>query len=197
MKKRQGREVGMNRAATSREELLGIARKIAFTEGLSQLNIRRVAAQSGVAVGTVYNYFASKAELIVGVMEDFWKEIIHENFCHYEDEKDFLPFYHTIYGKLYGNLQRFEEDFINQLAFLSEQERQKGKQMEALYLSHMKDGMEMVLEQDPNVRNDLWTDTFTKTRFINFVLEYTMRMLRNGQEDSSFFEQVLSKIIYS
>ncbi|MFR4439841.1 MAG: TetR/AcrR family transcriptional regulator [Hungatella sp.] len=38
---------------------------------IGKLSIRRLASESGIAIGTVYNYFPSKADLIAEVLEDF------------------------------------------------------------------------------------------------------------------------------
>ena len=50
----------MKKSATSKEELLAIAKEIAGREGIGNLNIRRLASESGIAIGTVYNYYPSK-----------------------------------------------------------------------------------------------------------------------------------------
>ena len=60
----------MKKSATSKEELLAIAKEIAGREGIGNLNIRRLASESGIAIGTVYNYYPSKGDLIGAVMED-------------------------------------------------------------------------------------------------------------------------------
>ena len=51
-----------------RQTLLSAARTLLLREGYAALTIRRVAAISGIAVGTVYNYFPSKELLAAAVM---------------------------------------------------------------------------------------------------------------------------------
>ena len=58
----------MNKSATSKEALLEIARDISYREGISKVSIRRLASESGVAIGTVYNYYPSKADLVAEIM---------------------------------------------------------------------------------------------------------------------------------
>ena len=56
-----------------RDIILAEAKDIAIKEGITKINIRSVAKNSGIAIGTVYNYFPSKGDLLVAVIEDFWE----------------------------------------------------------------------------------------------------------------------------
>jgi AcrR family transcriptional regulator len=56
------------RSAT-RDALLAAAAEVFERKGAGNVRIEDVAAAAGVAVGTVYNYFADRAELVDAVME--------------------------------------------------------------------------------------------------------------------------------
>ena len=58
------------------ERLIAEARKQIEQSGYSAMTIRSVAAGCGVGVGTVYNYFQSKDELLATYMLDDWKSCI-------------------------------------------------------------------------------------------------------------------------
>ena len=55
----------MNTVVTSREQILGAAKEIAALEGVAQISIRGVAKACGVSVGSIYNYFPTKSELVI------------------------------------------------------------------------------------------------------------------------------------
>ena len=57
-------EVPMNTIVTSKEEILKTSRALIQEQGWSAVSIRSVAAACGVSVGSIYNYFDSKAELV-------------------------------------------------------------------------------------------------------------------------------------
>ncbi|MBE6972256.1 MAG: TetR/AcrR family transcriptional regulator [Ruminococcaceae bacterium] len=61
-----------------RVRLLQEAQKQITTGGYSAMTIRSVAKTCRVAVGTVYNYFSSKDELIASVMLERWKHCIQQ-----------------------------------------------------------------------------------------------------------------------
>ena len=67
----------MNAAVTSRQDILEACRQLVRTDGWDAVNIRTVAAACGVAVGSIYNYFGSKAELVSATVESVWCDIFH------------------------------------------------------------------------------------------------------------------------
>lgn len=62
-----------NRPVISKEQILDVAYEIATTKGLGALSIRAVAAACGVAVGTVYNSYPTKSDLVNDVVGRFWQ----------------------------------------------------------------------------------------------------------------------------
>lgn len=56
-----------------REQLLAEARRQIAQCGYSQITVRSVAGECGLAVGTVYNYFKSKEMLVASVMAQDWQ----------------------------------------------------------------------------------------------------------------------------
>lgn len=59
-----------------KENLLQEAKRQVFEIGYSSVTIRSVASACGIGVGTVYNYFESKDELIAGFMLEDWGECL-------------------------------------------------------------------------------------------------------------------------
>ena len=72
----------LNMAVTSREEILAVCREIVAEEGLSSVNMRLVASRCNIALGSVYNYFPSKSELLLATIESVWMDIFHMNGQH-------------------------------------------------------------------------------------------------------------------
>lgn len=67
----------MNKVVTSKDEILHRSQELIRERGLSAISIRSVAAACGVSVGSVYNYFDSKAELVSAAVESVWREIFN------------------------------------------------------------------------------------------------------------------------
>ena len=58
--------------ANLRENIPAEARRLLSERGYSGLSLRELADRCGVAVGTLYNYYPSKAALIARLMLEDW-----------------------------------------------------------------------------------------------------------------------------
>ena len=67
----------MNKIITSEEAILSACREFVAESGLQSINIRDVAKKCGVSIGSIYNYFPTKSDLIVATIESIWKEIMN------------------------------------------------------------------------------------------------------------------------
>jgi len=97
----------MNINVTSREALVTAAREIARTESLSKISIRRVASVCGISVGAIYNYFPTKSELMLAVIEDFWRSAFHSMGDDLFKEKNFCLFIKGVYERYTVMYRRF------------------------------------------------------------------------------------------
>ncbi|MCF0136396.1 MAG: TetR/AcrR family transcriptional regulator [Lachnospiraceae bacterium] len=61
-----------------REQIISTGRVILQEEGYKALNMRRIADECQIAVGTVYNYFSSKEILSASVMLTDWQEYLED-----------------------------------------------------------------------------------------------------------------------
>lgn len=57
----------------AREKIMANAKKRLFENGYQHLSLRDVAKESGIATGTIYNYFANKDYLIASIMLEDWE----------------------------------------------------------------------------------------------------------------------------
>ncbi len=61
-----------------REELISEVRRELEEYGYSALTVRSIAQECNVGVGTVYNYFPSKDELVAAVVFEDWKKAVED-----------------------------------------------------------------------------------------------------------------------
>ena len=59
----------------SKEKILIFSREIVAEEGLNALSIRKLASRCDLAVGSIYNYFPSKDDLLIETIESVWEDI--------------------------------------------------------------------------------------------------------------------------
>ncbi len=60
----------------ARGSILSTARTLLAQEGYESLNMRTIAGASGIATGTVYNYFRAKDEIVFALMNEDWNRAL-------------------------------------------------------------------------------------------------------------------------
>lgn len=178
-----------------KEIILSKAKEIAETQGISKINIRSVARDSGVSIGTVYNYFPSKGDLLVAVIEDFWEEGFSNIDWKSFEHNDFYTNLEKIYHILYHYLYKFKENWLEQLSLLKAQEKLIGIQKQNEYFVKICKRIEDLMDRDNNFRQYPWTKDFSKENIAEFIFENMLIMLRKEVSDISLFIDILKKIM--
>ena len=186
----------MNHAAASRDALLDAAERIVSDEGFEALSIRRLAAECGVAVGTVYNYFASKSELVVAVIEHFWRSMLHGAVCAPPPHQRFTAYLCELYAALLDRVGRCRDGLLLRMASLSDEQRAMGLSLERRYYAHMEEGLLLALSQDEAVDPAVFSEGFTQKALCEHVLTTMLTRLKAGKDDCAFLLCLLERILY-
>ena len=129
------------------------------------------------------------------MVEDFWKYVFHSQTYDIRDNISFPELFGRVYQSLFQNIKQFQQEFLSQMVELTGEEKRKGKNIEEIYFKHIKEGFLRGLEVDDKVKEGIFDENFTKEKFLSFVFSQMMWMLKNGQENSSFFQEVLKRIL--
>lgn len=176
---------------TLRDTLLSLARDVAEKEGIEAVNIRSIAKKAGIASGTVYNYFSNKDEILLALTEEYWKQALLEmgtkitadSFCGQLQE---------IFSFLKGRMNQSAGKLMNSLGNveIAGQARMISIQaeLEAALIQRM--------EQDAEIRKDIWDETFTKEQFARFIMMNMTVLLKAQTPDITFFVIMIKRIIY-
>jgi AcrR family transcriptional regulator len=62
----------------AKADILGTTRRLMAEQGYAHLNMRAVAAECGIATGTLYNYYPSKDDIVYAVMLEDWEILLTE-----------------------------------------------------------------------------------------------------------------------
>ncbi|MBU5438035.1 TetR/AcrR family transcriptional regulator [Tissierella sp. MSJ-40] len=178
-----------------KDTILSVAKDIAAKQGITKINIRSVAQNSGIAIGTVYNYFPSKGDLLVAVIEDFWEGAFVNIDWQSLSNSNFYDNLEKIYDSLHLYLNSFKENWLEQLSLLKTQEKLIGKQKENEYFGKIQSRIMTLIDMDDSLRSYPWTESFSKQKISEFIFENMLIMLKKGEKDISFFMMVLKKIM--
>ncbi len=97
-----------------REQIQKEALHQILTEGYSKTTIRSVAKGCNIGVGTVYNYYSSKDELITSFMLDDWKKCMKK--MHEVSDDDPENFLRQIHAALDEFIRKYEVVFKDEEA---------------------------------------------------------------------------------
>ena len=184
----------INNVVTSEEAILQACRQMVSEEGIQAINMRAVARRCNVALGSLYNYFPSKEELITSTIESVWQDIFHaESKC-----RTGMPFPDYV-DWIFENVRKGTEQYPNfftahSISIAGNAVSRARKTMEQ-YFSHMREGLLQVMEADKDIRQDAFSDTFTMSDFADFVLRSLLSALAE-QKDCSVLTEMIRRSIY-
>lgn len=185
----------MNNVITSKDEILKTSRELIQQQGWSDINIRSVAAACGVSVGSIYNYFDSKADLVGATVESVWSEIFRlpENSAVFQDTQACIIW---MYGRMEYGSERYPGFFtLHSLGFMQEEKAEGKRRMQTTW-QHILDGMVSVLRQDAKVRADAFTEQFTAENFADVLFSLMLSALLRQDYDPSAVLEIVCRSLY-
>lgn len=189
-------EMGKRSVITS-EEILEQAYQLACEQGLRSLSIRSIAAACDVSVGTVYNSYASKTELINDVVGMFWQRAFAETMktLAAHEGNDFIAFCEALSQSLKSALKEFRKDFLSDLSALSESDRLSAQKREQQSFIHARAGIKQALLGDPRIKQDQLTGALTPDALAALVWETLIDSARDNMGyDKTLFELLRSAL---
>lgn len=185
----------MNTNTTTREDILKVSRTIAQEQGFESINIRSVASACGVSVGSIYNYFDSKTELVSAVVESIWSDIFH----HWEDAfifQDTEVCVAWIYGRLNYGSTKYPGFFTHHsLSFLQE-DKAEGKRLMFKTWQHILHALCSVIKRDAKVRPHAFTEQFTVEKFADILFSLILSAMLRSDYDSAPVLELVRRVLY-
>ena len=185
----------MNTIVTSKEEILKTSRELIQQQGWSAVNIRSVAGACGVSVGSIYNYFDSKAALVCATVESVWCEIFHrpEDSAVLRDTQACIVW---MYERMKYGCRQYPGFFtLHSLGFMQE-EKSDGKRRMQQTWQHILDGLCSVLKQDAGIRAGAFTEQFTAERFADILFSLMLSALLRQDYDPTAVLEMVRRILY-
>lgn len=184
----------MNPNITSKEEILAVCRQLAQKEGLSAVTMRNVAAHCGTALGSLYNYFPSKDDLILETITSIWQSIFHFEKPPFQED-NFLSVVAYFEESLDRGATLYPGFFnLHSLSFASG-EKEKGRERRDEVFAHMKGMMKRTLDQDKKVRKDAFK-TMDETNFIDVVFLAVVYSRLEKVDDRGALNEMIKRSLY-
>ena len=178
-----------------KELILDNAKSILYTKGYSNLNIRNVAKASGLAVGTIYNYYPTKKDLVIEMMIGYWEEcfkaleiIIFSNESLYEK-------LNKIYNELNTFVSTFKEVWLKSSNFEHPGYVESGLEKEYIYMEKLIRKIEALLITEASKDESEITIKINSYEMAKFIVMNFITMIQMHIFEYPTFEKILKELL--
>ena len=109
-------------------------------KGIAAVNMRTVASECGIALGSLYNYFSSKSELLSATIEAVWKDIFQMGKT-LEKCENIVEYLNLLFEGVENSRSRYPKFFSMHALGFTAGERQEGKKAMEVYFLRLKNQM--------------------------------------------------------
>lgn len=176
-----------------RDMILVAAKELAANQGIASLSIRQVAGKCGVAVGSVYNYFPTKGDLIAEIVESFWRKAFEQMDFATIQKLPPVSALAMFYLQLSSYLTSFKVNWLEQLSLLSSTDKQTGRVKEQAMFARISALILSILQKSEAVKSYTQPEL---EKLAVFIFDNMLAMLRRDEQDFSFAERLLSKLLH-
>ncbi|WP_278246260.1 TetR/AcrR family transcriptional regulator [Clostridium polynesiense] len=174
---------------------MAASRELASKEGLQSLNMRDVAKKCNVSVGSVYNYFPSKADLIAETIQDLWQSIFHIGKFP-NNTNSFTDYVAWIFESVHVGIEEYPNFFTAHSMSFANADKGKAREVMEKYFHHMKTELIKALEKDNNIREAAFSDDFSKADFVGFVFTNLLNLLIKQESSCNILIEIIKRSIY-
>ena len=172
------------------------AYRLAEESGLSSVSVRSVAAACGVSVGSIYNYYPSKDDLVIDVVSMIWQEVFHDKGRVPYEHSGFVDFAEHAAQSIDEALASFREDWLPEIHALGIQARSSGKLRELQSFDHMRTGLLQAYEQDERIDRMRIEASIDPERLCSLVLRIIVGADGCGRSEQEAFFSLLRIALY-
>lgn len=143
-----------NKAVISKDLILEASYKLVLESGPANLSIRSVAKACGVSVGSIYNYYPTKAMLVADAVGMFWQTSLSKEMFVASSGEDFVTFCERLMHDLEHAIKAFRKSWLSELAALDSESRKEVRARENAAFAHIKRGLVVAIEHDEGINLD-------------------------------------------
>jgi len=173
--------------------ILSGAKEILYNEGFNKFCMRTLSKKCGIALGTIYNYYSTKEELIIEMMTDYWKD----NLCTLKDiinSDDTLYIkLNQIFNKLKIFIKTFKDIWLKPELYESPDCVKDSLKQENIYMEKLVKIIEKILLKE--AQNNKITLKLDSNETAKFILMNYITMIQMPMFKYSSFEMFLKELL--
>ena len=185
----------MNPAVTSKEQILSVCRAIIAEEGVSALSMRAVAERCHVALGSLYNYFPSKDNLLTAAVKSVWEDIFRQ--AQPGPGIGFSAYVVWLFEALRGGAGPYAGFLTAHALSLSGGAKDRARSMMAQVIDKLRQELLNVLAHDPLMRCGAFGEGLRADVFVEFVLTSLLLLLMRESASCAVLVEMIRRTIYA
>ena len=184
----------MNKQITSKEQILRAGKEILLNEGAQAFSIRSVAAKCTISIGTIYNYFPSKAALLSAVVQSIWLDIFRP--INAASFSSFTECVQSIFQAVYAAEQQHPGFTTLHKMHFAENEKSEGRA--SMRESHhiMQEILVRALQNDASIRPHAFDAPLTMEIFAEYIITLMTHLLMQHKPNCHALLTMIRQCIY-
>lgn len=185
----------MNKKSTSTQEIIKISKEIVRNQGIQEINMRKLAKQCHVALGSLYNYYPSKTDLMIAVVESIWEEIMLD-FNHNYENKSFLENVKALFETIKRGHQKYPSFLTLHSMTITHSHVDKGRLVMDEYFKDIKNQLIDSIHHDQDIDYSFFSKEVTEKDFVDFVFINVLSLLNHHSDNCDLLLHVIKSSIY-
>ena len=178
---------------SDKNKLLEIAGNIVSSEGFESLNMRRIAKEADISIGSVYNILQSKDHLIMLLINAYWEESIgNMSALRPNGSHSFLDNLDELYTEFKAITNEFHKNWIKDLVKI-QMSNPEVAHMSSRYKNVVERHIYTMLLSDENISSQL-DDNLNPEELSSFIFDYMMMLLKDNSNDLGFLKNIIVKM---
>ena len=178
-----------------RQLILDNSKKILYGEGYSNFSIRTVAKECSLGVGTIYNYFPTKKDLIIELMSDYWQENLKVLDNTLASNDSFYIKLQNTFNNINIFIRNFKDVWLSMSYFNDVNYVKSGLERESIVMETVIRKIENVLIEEASTSNSqicvqMYSYEIAKFILVNFITMAQMPFL-----EYQSFENILKQLL--
>lgn len=157
------------------------AKDILYREGYSKLSMRTLSKACDIALGTIYNYYPTKQNLVIEMMTDYWQNYLYSVQNVADSDADVYRKLNNIFKELKIFIESFRQYWLTPELYDSPEYVEGGLKKEYVFMEKLIDIVEDILVKEQASHHiHIKLDTRETANFIimNFITMIQMPLFK-------------------
>jgi len=164
--------------------ILNKAKEILYNEGYVKLTMRNVSKACNIALGTIYNYYPTKKDLVIEMMTEYWHEYIDKTQVIVNSDYTFYDKLKIIFDDLSIFLKTFKELWLKPELYNKADYVKGGTERKSLYIDKLVLLIEEILIKHNKLKSNLSSYELAQFIVLNFITIVQMPAFKYSSFDT-------------